>query len=249
MYDVKLTYAFTLEQPEKKFVICDMENGTDFIDPLILFNLPNYDIHNINSQGLYAIGGQPETNKLIKSYKWGIFPWFPYKDVGDAYWYCPRNRFVIFPEKIHVSHSLKSLLNKNKYFITINKAFRDVIHNCRMINGRDNDDNAWLGETIEKIFIELNNLGLAKSIEVWEGDKLVGGFYGFWHKGVFQGESMFSLHSSASQIGLILLCKERNIEGKSIKLIDTQFETPTFKKLGGEYISYNKYREIMNSVY
>lgn len=116
-----------------------------------------------------------------------------------------------------------------------------------MVNNRDDSQYSWLGETIESLFIELYENGYAKSVEVWEGEELVGGFYGFWQNGIFQGESMFSLRPSASQIGLVLLCKNQKIEGNKIKIIDTQFETPTFQRLGAEYISYEKYREIMET--
>lgn len=247
MPEVDLLYVYQISNPEKKFLVCDLNTGGTFEDPLILFDIPEYDIHNINEQGLYAIGGTLDVDILIKSYKWGIFPWFPYKECEEADWYCPRERYVIFPENLHISHSLRTLLNKNKYFITVNKAFREVIHNCRMVNGRDDHEQAWLSDTIEKLFNELHDLGYAKSIEVWEGEELVGGLYGFWYNGVFQGDSMFSLRPSASQVGLILLCQIGRIEAKEIKFIDTQFETPTFKRLGGTYISYKEYREIMDS--
>lgn len=246
MQSIKFIWVYHLSDPDKKFLVCSLEDGTTFMDPLISFNIPEWDIHNVNEQGLYAIGGNIDIETLLKSYKWGIFPWFPYKNCEEAYWYCPRQRYVIFPEKIHVSHSLRNLLNKGKYTITINKAFREVIHNCRVVDGRDENDQAWLGDTIEHFFIKLNESGYTKSIEVWEGEDLVGGFYGFWHNGVFQGDSMFSLRPSASQIGLILLCRHQTIEGKKIKFIDTQFETPTFKRLGGEYITYQKFRELMD---
>ena len=247
MPEIKLIWAYSLSDPVKKYVVCDLDDGRTFEDPLTLFNIPESDIHNVNEKGLYAIGGNLDIENLLKSYKWGIFPWFAYKECEEAYWYCPRNRYVLFPENIHVGHSLRTLLNKDKYFITINQQFREVIHNCRKIDGRDDYEEAWLGDTIEKRFIELHELGYAKSVEVWEGEELVGGFYGFWYNGVFQGESMFSLRPSASQIGLILLCRHGSIEAKKIKFIDTQFKTSTFKRLGGEYISYQKYREIMDS--
>lgn len=247
MHDLNLLYVYQQSDPDKKFLVCSLEDGGVFADPLALFDFPDYDLHNINEMGLYAIGGNIDTETLIKSYRWGIFPWFPYKETDEPDWYCPRNRYVIFPEKIHVSHSLRNILNKDKYHITLNRAFREVIHNCRMVNGRDDNEQAWLGETIERLFIELHDMGYAKSVEVWEGNKLVGGFYGFWYKGVFQGDSMFSLRPSASQIGLILLCRQGTINDEKIKFIDTQFETPTFKRLGGIYIPYQKYREIMDS--
>lgn len=242
---VKLIYAYPLAFPDNKYIVCDLDEGRTFEDPLLLFNLPEYDIFNANEEGLYAIGGLLDTETLVKSYKWGIFPWFPYKESGEAYWYCPRKRFVIFPNKIHVTHSLRSLLNKEKYHITINQAFPEVIHNCRIVNKRDEHEQAWLSDAIERIFIELHKVGYAKSVEVWEGNELIGGFYGFWYKGVFQGDSMFSIRPSASQIGLIMFCRLGRIEETKIKFIDTQFETPTFKRLGGEYISYKKYRELM----
>lgn len=246
MPKVKVIDAYSLSEPEKIFMICDLDDGHDFIDPLLLFKDPNYDIFGVNTQGLYAVGGNLDIETLLKSYKWGIFPWFPYKEKGEPYWYCPRQRFVIFPQKIHIGHSLRNLLNKNKYSLTINKSFKEVIHHCRVMNGRSENDMAWLSAEIEKLFIELNVRGYAKSIELWEGEDLIGGFYGFWNNGVFQGESMFSLKPSASQIALILFCRNNEIEGEKIKFIDTQFENPTFKRLGGEYITYQNYRRIMD---
>lgn len=247
MPEIKIINAFHIEDPSLTFLVCDLDEGRDFADPLHLLYEPMYDPYNINEQGLYAFGGEINAVTLEKSYKKGIFPWFAYKINEEANWYCPKMRYVIFPEKIHVSHSQRPLLNRNQYRITINRAFENVIHHCRYVNDRDGLDNSWLSDDIENSFIELHKKGYAKSIEVWEGDELVGGFYGFFYKGVFEGDSMFSLRPSASQIGLILLSLNPYIEGEKIKIIDTQFETSTFKKLGGEYITYEKYREIMGS--
>lgn len=245
MSDIMLIEAWYSNYPSKTFPICEINEGRTFMDPLEIFNDPDYDVDGVNSQGWYAIGGELDVDTLLTSYKWGIFPWFAYREEEEAFWYCPKERYVIFPDKIHVGHTLRNLLNKNKYHITIDKDFKRVIHNCRMVNFRDSNSMAWLGEKIENLFIQLNELGYAKSVEVWEGDELIGGFYGFWYKGIFQGESMFSLKPSASQVGLVLLCQNPYIEGEKIKLIDTQFETPTFKHLGAEYISYQNYRKLM----
>lgn len=246
MQGVKLISVSTIEEPEKQFLVCDLADGNTFADPLLLYENPSYDLYNVNEKGLYAIGGELNLENLLSSYKYGIFPWFAFRENEEPYWYCPRQRFVIFPEAIHASHSIRNLLNKGKYRITINKSFREVIHNCRIVNGREEDYYAWLGDRIESLFIHLNEIGFAKSVEVWEEENLIGGFYGFWYKGVFQGESMFSLRPSSSQVGLVLLCRNPYIEGDKIKIIDTQFETPTFKRLGGEYIPYKEYRYIMN---
>ena len=245
MPEIKVIGISLYEDPNHIFPVCDLNEGRTFADPLLLFSNPLYDVNEVNTQGLYAIGGNLDVDTLISSYKWGIFPWFPYKEMDEPYWYCPRERFVIFPEKIHAGHSLRNLLNKNLYHITIDKDFRSVIHHCRFSNDRDGNDMAWLGDDIEKLFIELHEKGYARSVEVWKGEELAGGFYGFWLKGIFQGESMFSLEPSASQIGLILLCRNPYIDGEKVKLIDTQFETQTFKRLGGEYISYRDYRDII----
>lgn len=247
MSEIKLIEVFNFSDPDNKFLVCDIDDGRTFADPLILFYIQKDNVPGVNEEGLYAIGGNLDIQTFLKSYEWGIFPWFPYEGSLEPYWYCPRQRFVIFPDKIHISHSLRNILNKHKYSISINKSFRDVIRFCKTVDNRERQNGAWLGDKIENIFIELNELGYAKSIEVWENEELVGGFYGFFRNGVFQGESMFSLHPSASQIGLILLCKLQKIDGKEIKFIDTQFETPTFKRLGGEYISYQLYREIMEN--
>lgn len=246
MPSANLIYAYSCDEPEKQFVICDLSQGRPFVDPLTLFSLPFYDIDGVNEKGLIALGGEIDTPTLLKSYKWGIFPWYAYKLGEPVHWYCPQNRFVIFPESVHIGHSLRNSLNKGKYSITINKAFPEVIHHCKTVNNRDKDTYSWLSEKLENVFIELHEMGFAKSIEVREDGELIGGFYGFFYNGVFQGESMFSLKSSASQIGLILLCRNPYIDGIKIKLIDTQFETPTFKKLGGEYIPYSEYRRIMS---
>lgn len=242
--ELRLVWVYNNNRPDVSFPVCDFSESVVFLDPLTLSLLHTKEAKEENSLGLYAIGGEPTVERMLQSYRWGIFPWFAYKD-DESYWYCPEMRYVIFPDKIHVGHTLRNLLNKGKYHITINKAFREVIHNCRMVDDRDEIDGAWLGPELENLFITLHEMGYAKSVEVWEGDELVGGFYGFFQNGVFQGESMFSLRPSASQIGLILLCRNPYIDGTRIKLIDTQYETPTFKKLGGEYIPYKTYREIM----
>lgn len=247
----RLIKYYKIGEPEKYFLVYDLSFCKTFVDPLNLFSLPDYDKYHLNKKGLFAEGGSLTLKNLEESYNWGIFPWFA-KNSEEIHWYCPRRRYIIFPEKIHVGHSLRNILNKKRYKVTVNKAFKDVIHNCRFVDGRDDHKYAWLSEEIESLFNKLHLKGYAKSVEVWEDkedgtEELVGGFYGFFHKGVFQGESMFSLRPSASQIALVELCKMGNIEGSKIKFIDTQFITQTFKRLGGEYIPYETYRKIMDS--
>jgi leucyl/phenylalanyl-tRNA--protein transferase len=136
---------------------------------------------------------------------------------------------------------MRTLLNKEKYHVTISTAFEDIIRNCSKL--RIDEPGAWLGEDMIKAYTKLHKEGYAESIEVWEGDKLVGGLYGIHLNGCFFGESMFSLVPSASKIALIYLAKL--LEKYDEKMIDCQFETPHLKSMGGRYIDYEEYMDIL----
>lgn len=192
--------------------------------------------------GLLAVGGDLSVERLLLAYSNGIFPWYSFRD-GEKLWYCPMRRFVIFPNEIHISHSMRTLLNKGKYTVSVSKAFEDVIQQCSQ--QRIDEPGAWLGEEMIKAYTELHRLHFAESIEVWEGDKLVGGLYGVCIHGCFFGESMFSLVPSASKIALIALANFMLESGG--KFIDCQFETPHLKSMGGHFIDYEEYMEIMTT--
>lgn len=237
---------FPLAEPMKSFLACDIDEGRDFVDPFELWQMEDYDPYGMNDLGCVAYGGNLEPGTLLKAYKWGIFPWYDFKS-EEKFWYCPSERYVIFPDKIHVGHSLRNLMNKTDYRLTINKAFEQVIRNCSIVNNRNEHEGAWLGEEIIEKFLEFNKWGYAKSVELWEKDHLVGGFYGVWINGVFQGDSMFSLRPSASQIALVKFCRVGEIDGKPVKFIDTQYKTQMFEHLGGQYISYKDFRNALES--
>lgn len=150
-------------------------------------------------------------------------------------------RFVIFPDKIHVSHSMRTLINKGKYTMSINRAFDDVIRNCGKL--REDMEGAWLGPQIIEAYTKLYEQGFAASVEVWEDERLVGGLYGVVIGKCFFGESMFSLVPSASKLALIFLAyRLKDVGGL---MIDCQFETPHLKTMGGEYISYEEYMKYV----
>ena len=169
-----------------------------------------------------------------------------FRDQKDILWYCPMQRFVIFPEEIHVSHSMRTLMNKGKYSVGINEDFEGVIRGCSEAQGRINEEGAWLGENIIKAYTELHDQGFAASVEVWDDEtgKLVGGLYGVTIGKAFIGESMFSLVPSASKLALIFLA--RFLQKNGGKMIDCQLETPHLKSMGGRYISYEEYMKILN---
>lgn len=194
--------------------------------------------------GLLAIGGDLRPERLLLAYSHGIFPWFAYKQ-GVIEWWCPMQRFVIFPEEIHISHSMHTLLNKRIYGFTVNKAFEEVIQKCS--TGTDNrieQDGAWLGPEMIKTYTELHRRGYATSIEVWKDGELVGGLYGVTIGNLFCGESMFSLVPNASKIALISLAKILSKQEEKF-LIDCQFETPHLRSMGGRYISYEEYMKYL----
>lgn len=128
-----------------------------------------------DEDGLFAVGGDLSIDRLLLAYCHGIFPWYSFRDQPDILWYCPMQRFVIFPEEIHVSHSMRTLINKDQYSYSINEAFDDVIAQCSKL--RIEQDGAWLGDDMIKAYTELHRQGFASSVEVWDDatDQLVGG--------------------------------------------------------------------------
>ena len=188
--------------------------------------------------GLLAIGGDLSVDRLLLAYHHGIFPWYPFAE-GPIQWWCPQERFVILPRELHISHSLRSLMRKGRYRATTNAAFDRVVTHCAEANNRHQLEGAWLGDEMKAAYGEVHRLGVAHSIEVWEGDALVGGLYGVMVNRVFAGESMFSLVPSGSKLALVQL--SRLLERMGDCLIDCQFETPHLRSMGGRTMSYADY--------
>lgn len=157
-------------------------------------------------------------------------------------------RFVIFPNEIHISHSMKQLMRKGQYLVTFNQDFDGVIRGCSKANSRHEQEGAWLGTDMIQAYTELHRMQVAISVEVWEvgeteNKRLVGGLYGVCLGRVFCGESMFSLVPSASKLALIHLARQlQKVPGS---LIDCQFETPHLRSMGGRHIPYDQYISIL----
>lgn len=205
--------------------------------------------------GLFAVGGDLSVNRLLLAYSHGIFPWYAYQLYDEPHWYCPMDRFVIFPKEIHISHSMKQLMRQGKYHITIDHDFEGVIKGCSKADCRNTDMGAWLGPQMIRAYTQLHKMGIAHSVEVWEAKgtengvhnshRLVGGLYGIDLNGAFFGESMFSLVPSASKLALIHLA--RHLEEKNYSFIDCQFETPHLRSMGGRHIPYDEYMAMLNA--
>ena len=189
-----------------------------------------------SEEGVIALGGDLSEERLLLAYENGIFPW--YSDDEPIVWYCPPERMVLFPKELKVSKSMKKIIRKGNFTITENKAFNEVIFNCKHILRKD-DFGTWITDDMETAYINLHKKGIAKSIEVWVNDPssgkqvLVGGLYGVdLGNGVFCGESMFSLISNASKLAFIHLVQNHNY-----KLIDCQVYNDHLASLGAREIS------------
>lgn len=192
--------------------------------------------------GLLAIGGDLSIDRLLLAYSNGIFPWYSFRD-SDILWFCPMRRFVIFPNEIHVSHSMRNLMNKGLYDVTFNNDFPAVIEQCGKL--RYDQEGAWLGEDMTKAYTALYDQGFAKSVEVWDEEgRLAGGLYGVTLGKCFFGESMFSLVPSASKLALIALAELMKDHGGV--MIDCQLETPHLKSMGGRSIPYEEYMKYVS---
>ena len=195
--------------------------------------------------GLIAVGGDLSEERLLLAYSYGIFPWFSFRDWPYPAWYCPMQRFVIFPDEVHISHSMRTLMNKKTYRVTFNQDFDGVIKGCSEGDGRYDMAGAWLGENMMAAYRHLNRQGYAASVEVWNHEEeLVGGLYGVVVGECFIGESMFSREPNTSKLALINLAQlMQRIGGK---MIDCQLETPHLRSMGGHFIPYEEYLEILN---
>lgn len=208
------------------------------------------DPHQGESDGWVAVGGDLSADRLLLAYSNGFFPWFSFRHHSEPCWYCPLDRFVIFPDEIHISHSLRQVLRQHRYEVTVNQDFEGVINGCSTAQDRHCEEGAWLGAAMIEAYVRLHRMGYASSVEVWEpsGDgtdrTLVGGLYGVTLCRSFFGESMFSLRPNASKVALASLARMMSARGGG--LIDCQFETPFFQTMGGRYISYEEYMRVLH---
>lgn len=180
--------------------------------------------------GLLALGGDLSTERLLLAYHSGIFPWYSEE---TPMWWSPDPRFVLFPGELKVSKSMKSLLNKDAFTFTTNKAFEEVIYNCQQ-KEREGQDGTWITEEVLEAYTKLHHLGHAHSAEAWQDGKLVGGLYGIRLGKVFFGESMFSHVSNASKYAFIRYVTQLRSEGT--ELIDCQVHTEHLESLGARMI-------------
>lgn len=196
------------------------------------------DVNEATQDGLLAIGGDLSPERLLLAYSKGIFPW--YEKDAPILWWSPDPRFVLFPEKLKVSKSMRQVMRNRNYKVTVNKDFKSVIQECSIVK-RNGQEGTWITNPMIDAYIKLHELGYAKSIEVWNDNILVGGFYGVdIGNGVFCGESMFAKESNASKVAFISF-----IQNTNYKLIDCQIYTNHLASLGAEEVLRDVFLEYL----
>ncbi|WP_372746388.1 leucyl/phenylalanyl-tRNA--protein transferase [Lutibacter sp.] len=199
-------------------------------------------VHLANKDGILAIGGDLSVERLQLAYKSGIFPWF---NTGEPIiWYSPKERMVLFPKDLKISKSMQQIIRKNKFKITFNQNFAEVISNCKTIY-REGQGGTWITNEMQEAYIKLHKLGIAKSVEVWENNELVGGLYGVDLGHIFCGESMFSKVSNTSKLAFIYLVKK--LEKENYKLLDCQVYNTHLESLGADEISRTEFLKYLKN--
>ena len=193
-----------------------------------------------NKEGILAIGGDLSFKRLINAYSQGIFPW--YSQGQPIIWWSPDPRTILFPEELHISRSMRRVLNQNPFNLNLNQNFAEVIKSCQSIGRKE--EGTWITQEMISAYLKLHRAGYAHSIEIYKEKKMVGGFYGVALGKCFFGESMFYTETNASKYGFIkfvqLLREQRFL------FIDCQISSHHLRNLGARDISRKKYLSLLH---
>jgi leucyl/phenylalanyl-tRNA---protein transferase len=194
-----------------------------------------------DAEGLVAIGGDLGGARLLEAYRNGIFPWFRHHN--EPYWFCPDPRAVLLPHELRVTKSMRPIFNQQKFRYSIDTRFKEVVENCRDVWRKTDLQSSWIDAGFVAGYLELHEMGYAHSVEVWEGEELVGGLYGVSIGRCFYGESMFSFVPNASKAGLIKFVEY--LKTQNFWLIDCQVTTDHLASLGAREIPRSTFLEII----
>jgi leucyl/phenylalanyl-tRNA--protein transferase len=201
-----------------------------FPDPATALDHPN---------GLLAVGGDLSPERLLTAYQLGIFPWFD--EDQPPLWWSPDPRMVLFPDELHISHSMNKFLRQHPYQLKSDTDFAGVIMACA--GARKGSSGTWISPAMQEAYQILHQRGYAHSIEVWEGATLVGGLYGIAMGRMFFGESMFSHRPNVSKLALIDLV--HTLAPAGYHLIDCQVANPHLESLGARNISRSAFQRYL----
>jgi leucyl/phenylalanyl-tRNA--protein transferase len=190
--------------------------------------------------GLLAVGGDLSRERLVLAYSNGIFPW--YNEGQPIMWWCPKERYIIRPGNVHISHSMKKFMRKHDIRVEVNRDFSDTMHRCR--TKREFAEGTWITTDMENAYADLAANNLALSVDAFIDGELAGGLYGVSLGRCFFGESMFSDMENGSKLALIGL--SQILAENGYVFIDCQFHTDHLESMGGERITYQEYKELLD---
>ncbi len=208
-----------------------MDRGSEYIFP---------DINEANKDGLLAIGGDLAPSTLLEAYSHGIFPWFD--NESPIMWWSPDPRMILPTDKIHISKSLSRVIKSNKYSVSFDKVFNEVINLCAQVP-REDGYGTWITDQMMKAYMRLFKLGYAHSVEIWHDKSLAGGLYGVQLGRMFFGESMFHIMPDASKMALYYLTEK--LKTLNIPVIDCQQETEHLKRMGAVAVSRMEFKKMI----
>lgn len=191
--------------------------------------------------GLLAVGGDLSEERLLAAYSLGIFPW--YSEGTPILWWSPEPRLVLFSKELKISRSLRQIIRKGSFSITMNTAFQEVIRGCAHVR-RTPDGGTWITGEMMEAYVRLHRSGHAHSVETWLKGELVGGLYGLSLGRAFFGESMFTRESNASKVALVALVLHLREQG--VTMIDCQVTTSHLKSLGAREIPRKRFLELLD---
>lgn len=189
--------------------------------------------------GLLAVGGDLSLDRLLLSYSYGIFPWYEPED--EILWWCPKERFLIFPGEIHMSRSMKKHMRRHEVRVILNRDFADTMHRCRV--KREMEEGTWISDEMESAYLALHQAGFAVSVEAFQDGVLAGGLYGASIGRCFFGESMFSELENGSKAALIAFAKI--LQENNYLFIDCQFQTEHLERMGGRFVSFEEFDRML----
>ena len=204
---------------------------------MVMFRLNRHDLHfppvdRASHEGLLAVGGDLCPERLLEAYRRGIFPW--YNDDQPILWWSPNPRAVLFPNKLHVSRSLKRRLRPAVFTVTLDTSFRTIMEQCAGARPQHPEGGTWITGEMLDAYTRLHELGYAHSVETWQNGRLVGGLYGVAIGRAFFAESMFTRVDDASKVALVRLVKQ--LQTWNFRLIDCQQFSPHVSRFGAEEI-------------
>jgi leucyl/phenylalanyl-tRNA--protein transferase len=192
-------------------------------------------------EGLLAVGGDLRSERLLAAYRHGIFPW--YSDDQPILWWSPDPRAVFFPNRIHISRSLRKTLRSGRFSITMDTSFEHVISACAETGLRRGAKGTWITAEMQQAYSDLHRKGYAHSVEVWEDGQLAGGLYGLSLGRAFFGESMFHRRTDASKVALVAL--SRQVQAWGFLFIDAQVSSDHVLSLGAAEIRRTRFMELL----